>query len=130
MRTIIHLLGVVLFGTVLGSAAALAQSAGLDEAIQPNGTVVQNLELTAAQKSAIYHAVFQQRMRPYTVLLTAAVGAPVPQSVELTDLPDAATAGDPYAANLKYAMVDTNNIVVVDPVLMRVVDVIHDSIKP
>jgi len=130
MRAIIRHLGAVLLVAVFGSAAALAQSAGPDEAIQPNGIVGQKLALTAAQKSAIYNAVFQKRMKPYTVLLSAAVGAPVPQSVELTNLPDAATASDPGAADLKYAIVDTNNIVVVDPVLMRVVDVIHDSTKP
>jgi Protein of unknown function (DUF1236) len=129
MRKISGVSALVVAGLVLGSAAAFAQSAGPDEAVEPNGAVAQNLTLTPAQKSAIFNAVFQQGLKPYTVLLAAAVGAPVPQSVELIDLPDAATAGNPWAVDLKYALVE-DNVVVVDPVRMRVVDVIHGGARP
>jgi hypothetical protein len=129
MRTIASLSGLVLLGTLSGSAAAFAQSVGPDEGIQPNGTVRQSVALTAAQKNAIHNAVFQQRVKPYTIEFAATVGAPVPQSVELIDLPDAAIAGASWTADLKYAMVGNDIIVVVDPVQMRVVDVIGDA-KP
>jgi hypothetical protein len=130
MRTIVSLSGLILLGTVFGSVAAFAQSVGPDEAIQPNGAVRQSVALTAAQKNAIHNAVFQQRVKPYSLELATAVGAPVPQSVELIDLPDAAVAGAPWAADLKYAMVGTDIIVVVDPVQRRVVDVIGGDAKP
>jgi hypothetical protein len=130
MRTNVSLSGLVLVGTVFGSAAAFAQSVGPDEAVQPNGAFTQNLALTAAQKNAIHNAIFQQRLNPYTLELATTVGAPVPQSVELIDLPENATAGDPWAIHLKYAMVGNDIIVVVDPVQMRVVDVIHSGAKP
>jgi hypothetical protein len=129
MRNPIQLTALAISAFLLGTAAAPAQTVGTDEAIKPNGTVVQNLALTPAQKNAIHNAVFQQRVRPFTVRLTAAVGAPVPPAVELLDLPDQATADNPWAALLKYAMVE-NDVVVVDPVGMRVVDVIHDGAKP
>ncbi len=54
----------------------------------------------------------------------------MPQSADLAGLPDAATANDPWAADLKYAMADSDVIVIVDPVLMRVIDVIPGGPAP
>jgi Protein of unknown function (DUF1236) len=113
----------------LGSTAALAQSAAPDEAIQPNGTVAQTLALTAGQRSAIYNIVMRERAKPHADQIAAAVGAPVPPTTTLVDLPDQATADNPSAALLKYAMVH-GDVVVVDPVAMRVVDVIRNGVKP
>lgn len=124
-----NLSSLVILGTFLSTAAALAQSAGPEEAVQPNGAVVQNLALTAAQRQAILNAVLQQPAKPYPVQVAATVGAAVPQTVDLTSLPDGAIAGDPATANLKYALAENDAIVVVDPVQMRVVDVIHNSAK-
>ena len=130
MSCTIKICFLVLLGTVLGSAAAFAQSAGLDEVVQPNGSVAQNVTLTAAQRSAIFNAIFHQPVKPSGAQLAAAVGTSVPQTVDLTDLPDSAVAGDPAAADLKYAMTANDVIIVIDPVQMRVVDVIHNNAKP
>jgi hypothetical protein len=129
MGNLLRVSAFVIVAMVLGSAAAQAQSAGPDEAIAPGGNVMQSLVLTPAQKSAIYNAVFERRVKPSAVLLSSAIGATVPQSVELIDLPDTAAGDNPWAADLKYATVD-DDVVVVDPVRMRVVYVIHDSAKP
>jgi hypothetical protein len=118
-----------LLGLLFGMAPALAQSAGPDEAIQPNGTVAQSLVLTAGQRSAIYNIVIRQRVKPHADQIFVAVGAPVPPTIDLVDLPDQATADNPSAALLKYAMVH-GDVVVVDPVAMRVVDVIRNGAKP
>ena len=126
---LIHLSGLVILGTFLSATTASAQSSGPEEAVEPNGAVVQNLALTAAQRQAILNAVLQQPAKRYPVQVAAAVGAAVPQTVDLTSLPDGATAGDPAAANLKYAVAENDAIVVVDPVQMRVVDVIHNHAK-
>jgi hypothetical protein len=130
MRTAISLFILVLAGTVLGSAASRAQSAGADEIIQPGGAITQNIALTAAQKKSIYNVVFQQPVRTYTFELATSVGADVPPSVELTDLPGNVIGGEPWAASLKYATAGDNMIVVVDPVRRRVVDVIHGGGQP
>jgi hypothetical protein len=130
MGTAISLFTLVLAGTVLGSAASHAQSAGSDEIMQPGGTVIQNIELTAAQKKSIYNAVFQQPVKTYTFELATSVGADVPPSVELTDLPGNVIGREPWAAGLKYAMAGDNMIVVVDPVRRRIVDVIHGGAQP
>jgi hypothetical protein len=136
MRAKIALSVLVVFGSILGCTAANAQSAGPDEAIGPNGKMAQNLALTAVQKKAIHDAVFQQQVKPYILAkpdnsaLAPAVGAPVPQSADLASLPDTATANEPWAADLKYTMVDSDVIVIVDPVHMQVVDVIRGGAAP
>jgi hypothetical protein len=129
MRNILRLSAAALLGLFFGIASALAQSAGPDEAIQPNGTVRQNLALTAGQRSAIYNIVIRQRAKPHADQISVAVGAPVPPTIDLVDLPDQATADNPSAALLKYAMVH-GDVVVVDPVAMRIVDVIRNGAKP
>jgi hypothetical protein len=106
----------------VGSGQACAQSSALDETAGPDG-VTQNLQLTPIQKSAIYNAVMQERVRGSSARIAARIGAPVPPSAELYDLPDQAGLGAGDGGTLKYAMVE-GNIVVVDPLSMRVVDVI------
>jgi hypothetical protein len=129
MRNILRLSAAALLGLFIGIAPALAQSAGPDEAIQPNGTVRQNLALTAGQRSAIYNIVIRQRAKPHADPMSITVGAPVPPTIDLVDLPDQATVNNPSTALLKYAMVH-GDVVVVDPVAMRVVDVIRNGAKP
>jgi hypothetical protein len=124
MRSRIQLFTLVSLAFAVVSGAAAAQSVTPEEMIRPDGAVSQNFVLTAAQKNAIYNAILQQRVRLPAERLSAAVGAAVPSSIALVDLPDQATANDPAAALLKYAMVE-RDIVVVDPVSMRVVDVIR-----
>jgi hypothetical protein len=129
MRNILRFSAAALLGLFFGIAPALAQSAGPDEAVQPNGTVTQTLALTAGQRSAIYNIVIRQRAKPHADQIAVAVGAPVPPTIDLADLPEQATADNPSAALLKYAMVH-GDVVVVDPVAMRVVDVIRNGAKP
>ena len=129
MRHIFRLSALALFGLIFGIVPALAQSAGADEAVQPNGTLTQTLALTAGQRNAIYNIVIRERAKPHADQIFVAVGAPVPPTVVLVDLPDQATADNPSAALLKYAMVH-GDVVVVDPVAMRVVDVIRNGAKP
>jgi len=129
MRIVSRLSALALCGLLFRMAPALAQSAGPDEAVQPNGTVRQTLALTAGQRSAIYNIVIRERAKPHADQIAVAVGAPVPPTIDLVDLPDQATADNPSVALLKYAMVH-GNVVVVDPVAMRVVDVIRNGTKP
>ena len=129
MRNILRISAAALLGLFFSVAAALAQSAGPDEAIQPDGTLRQNLALTAGQRSAIYNIVIRQRAKPHADPMSIAVGAPVPPTIDLVDLPDQATVNNPSASLLKYAMVH-GDVVVVDPVAMRVVDVIRSGAKP
>lgn len=108
---------------------ATAQSAGLDEVMGPDGPVAPTLSLTAAQRAAIYTAVMQQRVRSSGTAIPPVVGAAVPPSATLSDLPAGIALAADEAGDLKYATV-ANDVVVVDPIRMRVVDVIHSGGRP
>jgi hypothetical protein len=111
----------------LVTAACHAQSVGPDEAVGAHGAVTQKLALTSAQKSAIYNAMLQQRVRASTTRIEPTVGAPVSPSIALSELPN--QTGIDGAIFLKYAMVE-DDVVVVDPIEMRVVEIIHGSTSP
>jgi hypothetical protein len=106
-----------------GAGAANAQAIGPMEAVTPNGGVSQDFALSPAQRSAIYNAVLGQRVRGLNPRIVTAIGAPVPPSVTLQNLPEQVAVGDQTEELLKYALVE-NNVIVVDPIRMRVVDVI------
>ncbi len=113
--------------SVLATASAVAQSVGPNEAVSSLGAVTGKLALTPAQQSALYNAVLRQRVRAVTTQIEPAVGAPVAAAVQLSELPDHAGIDD--AMFLKYAMV-AEDVVIVDPIRMRVVNVIHGSNRP
>lgn len=121
---------IAMFG---GVSAASAQSAMPVETVQPDGTVAPPLALTPSQRSAVYNNVRQQHVPSGTHGVTASVGAPVPPSLALRDVPEtpALADGDPNgdSDNLKYATVE-GDVVVVDPIHMRVVEVIHSGVGP
>jgi hypothetical protein len=82
------------------------------------------LQLTSAQKTAILEAVRQDGGRTAAPTnFVVSVGAPVPPQLELYVLPDRALSTVPDARSVKYTMVQ-NQIVLVDPTTMRVVDII------
>jgi hypothetical protein len=125
----LRLASLVLIVLLSGACAAAAQTAGPDEAIRPNGGIAQKLSLTPAQKNAIYNAVARQKVPAASRGITPIVGAPVFPSVPLSDLPGFAGMDGSGLGFLKYAMVE-DDVVVVDPIRMRVVDVIHGGAIP
>lgn len=124
-------LSVGMLSVAMASSRAVAQSVGPNEAVSPDGAVGDTLTLTPTQKSALYHAVLQQRARITTASIDPTIGATVPRSVQLADLPgQSGIQGDNNAETvLKYAMVQ-GDLVVVDPIQMRVIDIIHGSTRP
>ncbi len=98
-----------------------AQTGGL--ASSPAGSADPKLELTPAQKSAIYREVAHDKSKASPTRFPAVVGADVPPMIELYTLPDDALAANPTAGFYKYTLVQ-DQVVLVDPTRMRVVDVI------
>ena len=136
MKTYLHhaLAGLLLLG---GMATAAAQGApdvlierpnlGRPNLGLPNGAIppAAELRLTPEQKTAIFDAVRAADAKITAPMkVPAAVGAPVPPSIELYILPDRALATVPEAKGVKYTMIQ-NQVVLVDPTTMRVVDVIR-----
>jgi len=80
--------------------------------------------LTPAQKAAIFSSVTldKSKIKPPDVLHVT-VGAPVPPTIELYPLPEGVLAEAPAARPYKYTMV-ANEVVLIDPATMRVIDII------
>jgi hypothetical protein len=103
---------------------ATAQAVGPDEAHGAPTRLAPQIVLSPAQKRAIYSAVSRQRLRSSAADIPLIVGATVSRSAVLLTLPDAARGGDLSGQYLKYATVD-DNVVLVDSISMRVIDIIH-----
>jgi hypothetical protein len=88
-----------------------------------NVGVSQKLELTEAQRSAIYATVSKDRSKMSPQRFPAAIGADVPPMINLYALPDDIVSGNP-AAKLYQCTVVEDKVVLVDPTRMRVVDTI------
>jgi Protein of unknown function (DUF1236) len=108
--------------TGAGVGIAAAQSNDLDETVNSDG-VAPKLELTAAQKNAIYQAVRKDKSKVAPTRFATNVGAEVPPMIELYTLPDEIVANNPVAKFYKFTRVD-DEVVLVDPTKMRVTAVI------
>jgi Protein of unknown function (DUF1236) len=103
-----------------------AQALGPDEAHGAPPRLAPHIALSAAQKRAIYLAISRQRLRTSAADIPLTVGATVPRSAVLLTLPDEARGDDLSGPYLKYATVD-DNVVLVDSISMRVVDIIRGT---
>ena len=104
----------------IGGVAAQVGATGQSQAQAPQ------LQLNSAQRAAIVTAVRDTKIPPPGRSFNTSVGAEVPPSIELYTLPVAALSQAPEVRDLRYTMVQ-NQVVLVDPLKMRVVDVINSS---
>lgn len=81
----------------------------------------QKLELTPIERSAIYATVSKDKSKVAPQPFSTTIGAEVPPMIELYSLPDETVANNPAAKLYKYTVVQ-NEVVVVDPTRMRIVD--------
>jgi hypothetical protein len=81
----------------------------------------QKLELTPAERSAIYAIVSKDKSKVAPQPFSTKVGDDVPPMIELYSLPDQTIAENSAAKLYEYTMVE-NEVVVVDPTRMRIVD--------
>jgi hypothetical protein len=106
----------------IGVEGAAAQSDDINEAVNAHG-VTPTLELTPAQRSAIYQEVHKDMSKVAPSRFATHVGADVPPTIELYPLPDDIQANSPETKFYKFTGVD-NEVVLVDPTKMRVIAVI------
>ena len=105
-------------------AIALACAAPGSARAQAGGsTTAPKLQLTPAQKTAIYAAVGKDDSKVAPKKFRAAVGAEVPPMIELYVLPDDILAANPATKFYQYTVVE-DRVVLVDPTRMRVIAVI------
>jgi hypothetical protein len=122
-----HPLQTMFLALVLSAnAGVLAAQTGTMTGTSTTATTGTELQLTPQQRAAIYASVSQQKLSrtPPPANLDVAVGADLPASMELYDLPANIAADIPTTKLYKYTVVQ-NQVVIVDPTKMKVVDVIR-----
>jgi hypothetical protein len=112
----------LIFAGVGPANAQTNEATGSTGVMNPNG-IPEKLELTPAQRSAIYDAVRKDKSKVAPSRFSTAVGAEVPAMIELYMLPDDILAQNPAAKFYKYTVVQ-DRVVLVDPTNMRIVAVI------
>ena len=117
------LLPLAFFAFLCSAPPARTQAVGPDEAVGLHGAAIQSFALTPAQRDAIYNQVVRGKMPALKLSIAAFVGAPVLPSVPLDDLLTLPTADG--TGFLKYAVAQDDVVLVVDPIQMRVIDVLN-----
>jgi hypothetical protein len=112
---------------VSGFEGAAAQSNAVDEAVTAHG-VTPTLELTPAQRSAIYQEVHKDASKVAPSRFATHVGADVPPTIELYPLPDDIQANSPETKLYEFTGVD-DEVILVDPTKMRVIAVIGPKLE-
>jgi len=119
---------VAVFVLVLTASAGpvAAQQPGPMTGTSSTATTSTELQLTPQQRSEIYESVSKQKVTrtPPPPNLHVAVGGDLPASMELYDLPANVAADIPTTKLYKYTLVQ-NQVVIVDPTKMKVVDIIR-----
>ncbi|MBO0756534.1 MAG: DUF1236 domain-containing protein [Bradyrhizobiaceae bacterium] len=129
MRTCLRFSAIALslLGSIgsIGGAHAQSVSQFQSGSANPGTSEIQGLKLSAAQRATIFRAINQEKAKitpppPFQ----PRIGAEAPPSMALYVLPDDALAQIPDGQQYKYTVVQ-NQVVLVDPTTMRVVDVIR-----
>jgi hypothetical protein len=94
-------------------------------ALNQGAITIQKVQLSAAQKTAIYNAVSRDKSKSAAPTnFRASIGGEVPASIELYALPPEAVANAQAASSYRYTMLN-NQVVLVDPLTRQVVDIIR-----
>jgi hypothetical protein len=119
------IIALLLLGVAIVPAAAQTTTDTAHPGAEMNPAAVPSLSLNTAQKQTIYSSISNQKQKetaPPT--FRAAVGAVVPTSIELQDLPKSIVDLIPELKDYEYAMV-ANQVLLVDPKNKQVVEIIN-----
>ncbi len=82
-------------------------------------------KLEAKQRTVVRESIGKRNMRPTKVNFSINVGAVVPRTVVLYDMPDTLIEFEPEYRRYKFIMSDDNTILVIDPETWTIIDVIE-----
>ena len=99
----------------------------IEETVEERGPS-SKLELTPAQRNAIYQEVHKGLSKVAPSRFTTDVGADVPPIIDLYTLPDDILATNPETQPYKFTEVD-DKVVLIDPTKMRVIAVIGPNVS-
>jgi len=91
------------------------------------GVASADLNLTPQQKQTIMQSVQAEQGQPAPAGFQPKVGASVPPSMSMHQLPSSVTTEVPAAKGLEYAKLSNNEILLIDPKDRRVADIIMPS---
>ena len=119
--------GAIVLALLGGVGIAAAQTTPMPPAASaPGASISQSsaLQLSAQQKATIFKTVTKEKVKsPPPANLQLSVGAQVPASIELYPLPANVVSEVPAAKQYKYTVAQ-NQVVLVDPTNMKVVEII------
>jgi hypothetical protein len=119
MRTLFGCAAAILVATTAASAQTT-----IIERDSPSVIIRERVELTPAQRTTIYRTVARERVRTAPAAVDVRLGARVPQTVELREIPSAVIEEVPIVRRYRY-MVVNNEVVLVDPTTSEVVEIIR-----
>jgi len=106
------------------TTAALAQTTVIER--QGPATITrERIDLTPTQRTTIYRTVTRERVQTAPRDVDIRVGARVPRTVELREIPPTLIDEVPTVRRYRY-MVVNNEVVLVDPATSEVVEVIQE----
>jgi len=121
--------GAVAVALLASAGIAAAQTSPSSPMSPPSATTGRSsqatpLQLSAKQKTEIFQTVTKEKVKsPPPANMALSIGAQVPASIELYPLPANVVSQVPAAKSYKYTVAQ-NQVVLVDPTSMKIVDVI------
>lgn len=111
---------------------ALISTLGIATAQQSPGTAREpammggkpELQLTTQQKSQVYKLIMSERSQPAPAGVSLRIGAKVPATVELSDVPESLHSEIPGVRQFKYVVVQ-NQVALINPQTNEVVEIIR-----
>jgi hypothetical protein len=104
--------------------ALAAGSTSTHAQLQSGASLETRLELSPQQRASIYQALTQSHRHTSSPSVRLSIGADVPPSAELYTMPDNILAELPATKFYKYVVVQ-NQVVIIDPITLKVVDIIR-----
>jgi Protein of unknown function (DUF1236) len=105
-------------------ANAASAQAVIIEREAPTVITRERIELTPAQRTTIYRTVTRQRLRPAPSAVDVRLGAHLPRTIELREIPSAVIAEVPTIRSYRYTVTD-DEVVLVDPATSEIVEIIR-----
>jgi hypothetical protein len=109
---------------ILAGATAASAQTTIIERDSPAVITRERVELTPAQRTTIYRTVTREHVRVAPPSFAVRLGARVPQTVELQEIPSAVVTEVPSVRRYRY-MVVNNEVVLVDPATSEVIEIIR-----
>jgi hypothetical protein len=115
-------------GRIILMVAVLALSqAGLPAMAQAPGVAAPGIGLTPDHKRTIYSEVGKEPARPIPEGSPVAIGAEVPSSLMLNEMPVSVKDKIGVLRDFKFAKLPDETIVIVDPAKRQIVDIVSKS---